>query len=92
MRLALELGRILLADGLRAGARAADLIADRLWPPEPSIGLEDVGEGDGPLVTHEALELVAERAPAPPAEARASAPLAGSLAARGAEVGRPWRQ
>jgi hypothetical protein len=86
MRVLLELGRLLLADAARAAGRAAYRAADKLEAAEEPDELVPASSGE--LVPEEAAAMVAPRS-----QERVATdlpPPAGSLAARGREVGRRW--
>jgi hypothetical protein len=82
MRVLVELGRLLLADALRA---AADSIDSRA---APVVALEEVEPGE--LVPPEAAAMVAAREPPALEEVEPEPPPVGSLEARGRKVGEKW--
>ena len=88
MGVALELGRILLASGARAAARGLERLAAFVTEDAEPDDRFFVEADPGPLVSHEAADLIAYAQPTP--EPVEEPPLEGSLASRGRRVGQPW--
>lgn len=93
MQVLLELGRLLLADALEAGARRAGDVVDRLRRSEPQ-GFFPTTPAAGGLVPAPAREMIAEPVwyAGSTTQAEASKALEGSLEARRREIaaGRKW--
>jgi len=89
MRVLFELGRLLVADALRAAGAGlhalGDVVSGSDEPVTVGVPVEDF---DGRLIGDEAAEMIA-RTPdmTPPPE---DPPLKGSLVDRGSKIGQPW--
>ena len=89
MRVLFELGRLLIVDAARMASRGLSAAADRLEGEPPSEdGAIGVPVEDGPLLTDEAGAMIARPHAEP--EPTEPAPLKGSIAERGRDIGQPW--